>query len=174
MACHSAQLKPLLELTTYLVLRFEHLALRDHLKPHRKRPTPVLNKLVSAEISTLPPRLRSAVSPAMLDLDDINKAVNYPPRPLTPSRPISSTASPLSGIRSSMGTTTSTVCFQKIRDSGSWIHRCRTSLAGSACGLGAERAFQSITAIRAAGHDATDDAKRTQQSTPGVVDSNKQ
>ena len=62
--------------------------------------------------------------------------------------------------------TTSTVCFQKMRDTGSWIHRCRTSLAGSACGLGAERAFQSITATRAARHDAMDDAKRTQQSTP--------
>jgi hypothetical protein len=51
----------------------------DRFKPHLKRLVLALKKIVSAETSTPPPRPRSAVPPAILDLDGIAKAVSYPP-----------------------------------------------------------------------------------------------
>ena len=58
------------------------MVLPDRFKPHLKRLILASKKSVSAGISTLPPRPRSAVPPAILDLDGIAQAVNYPPASL--------------------------------------------------------------------------------------------
>ena len=58
------------------------MVLPDRFKPHLKRLVLASKKSVSAKISTLPPRPRSAVPPAILDLDGIAQAVKYPPESL--------------------------------------------------------------------------------------------
>ena len=101
----------------------------------------------------------------MLDLEDIAKAVNYPPESLDFLSPDQIDHLSFVGYSERHGYDHINLLFKKKAES--WIHCCHISLAGSAYGLWVERAFKSVTTTGAAGYDATYGAKRTQQSTPG-------